>query len=158
METLGLVHTPGVGTTQVGDLNFKSMCKLKDGTILAAGTSNLVSLDTASNDNGTNIDAFLEFPRTDFGLSNKKRIRKVVLGFEADGNLTLRFKDDQGTWLARTVIPLESGQTSEGRVAQGGRTLKGRYFEFRIDNVSGSDFSIDAIDVMLTILAKRTNY
>ena len=151
---LGLVHTFKVGTTQVG-LDFNSLCKLDDGTVLGANSDGIYILDSAQDDDGVDIDAFCEFVRTDFGLSQQKRIRKVIVSFEADGNQVLSFRDDEGNWIERVLQPFTDSQKSEGMVAPVGRALSGRHFTVKWANQGGSDFSIDAIDCMLTLRQKR---
>ena len=154
MDTLGLVHTPGVGTTQVG-LDFSSGCKLSDGTVLAGGAGGLVSLDSSISDNNTNIFAFVEFPRSDLGISKQKRVRKAILGFETSDTIIIKFRDNEGPWSPRTVTPIEGLQQQEGLVVDVGRAMKGRYFEVRVENFKGADFSLDSIDLMVTILTKQ---
>lgn len=152
--TLGLVHTPKVGTTQV-DLQFNSMCKLDDGVLLAANELGIHTLDTADTDDGSSIDAWAEFPRTDFGLANQKRLRKLKCSFEADGLQKISFRFDEGAWEESYLEPDIDTQKSEGMNVPGARATSGRHFGCKWENVAGSDFSIDAIDAMLTLRHKR---
>jgi hypothetical protein len=151
---LGLVHTFRVGTTQVG-LDFNSLCKLDDGTILGANSIGIYTLDSQETDDGEDIFAWCEFPRTDFGFSQQKRIDKLIVSFEASGNQSIEVRDDEGNWIARSLEPFADSQKSEGMVVPVGRALSGRHFGIRWENVAGSDFSIDAIDAKLTLRQKR---
>lgn len=155
MYTIGLVLTPRVGVTQVSGLNFNSLARLQDGSIVGAKSDGSYILDSGGSDAGTNIDAFFEFPRTDFGAANQKRLRKAVIGMEADGLQIFKVKDDEGSYVSRDVLlPIDS-QKSEGLVVPLGRSQKGRYFTIRWENFMGSDFSVDAIDLLVTLLAKK---
>ncbi len=153
--TLGLVHTPKVGTTQVGNLDFNSLCKLDDGVLLAANENGIHTLDTSGSDDGTDINAWFQFPRTAFGFLNQKRIKKLICSFEADGRQVIRVSTDEGTWVDRDLVPFLDDQKSEGMIVPIGRELKGGHFEIEWRNDNGSDFSVDAIDVMLTLLHSR---
>lgn len=98
MKTLGLVHTPRVGTTQIGSFNFNSLCKLNDGTILGASESGLYEIDKFDSDDGTPISALAEWPRTDFGVANQKRLKKIHLGLEAEETLKFSWAIDESAW------------------------------------------------------------
>ena len=84
-------------------------------------------------------------------------MRKAVLGFETNDTIILKVRDDEGPWLTRVITPIEGLQQQEGMVVPVGRSMKGRYIEVRIENFSGADFSLDAIDLMVTILTKQAS-
>lgn len=155
MHTLGLVHTPRVGTTQVGDLNFNSLCRLEDGTIIGASESGICEIDQFDSDNGSPIYSLAELSRTDLGVPNQKRLRRMHIGLEASGLLEFSWAFDESSWETALLEGEGLNQKSQGLVVPGSRILKGRYLRVRIENVNGADFSIDSIDALISILARR---
>lgn len=142
-----------LAVTQYAKYNFDSMCKLGD-VYLGCNEDGIFEL-TGSKDNTTDIDAFFELPATDFGLSNQKRIRRAYLGYEADGQLMLEVKDDDDNTRRYPInVPLKDLR-QHGTTVPVGRDGKGRYWGFKMENVNGSDFSIDSIDVSVMLLGKK---
>lgn len=142
-----------LAVTQYAKYNFNSMCKLGD-VYLGSDDDAIYEL-SGSDDAGTDIDAFFELPGTDFGLPNQKRIRKAYIGYEADGQLMLEVKDDDDNVRRYPVnVPLKDLRQHSTAVPIG-RDGKGRYWGFKIENVNGSDFSVDSIDISIVLLAKK---
>ena len=142
-----------LAVTQYAKFNFESMCKL--GNVYLGCNEDGVFELTGDKDNDTDIDAFFELPATDFGVPNQKRIRRAYLGLEASGQLVLEVKDDDNNTRRYPInVPLKDLRQHSTTVPIG-RDGKGRYWGFKIENVNGSDFSIDSIDVAVTLLAKK---
>jgi len=150
---LKLGPTTAKATTQRTGFPFTSMCRF-GGNFLCTSDSGLFSLG-GDNLDGTDIDSYFEPITTDFGISNQKRLRFVYIGFEAAGDLQLNVTADEQTERTYTITPTKTGQ-QKIRVAIG-RDGKGRYWNFRIKNVSGCDFSIDNIDVLPVVLTHGIN-
>jgi hypothetical protein len=155
MKTLGIVLTPGVGVTQAAEMNFGSVCRLTDNRVIGVNENGAYLIDSGDLDDTDVIDAFLEFVTTDFGLANQKRVRKAIVGTEGYGECIITVTFDEGSSIQRNFdLDIDSGK-EEGIVIAIGREYKGRYVKVRIDNFAGSDFSLDAIDLMLSILSKK---
>ena len=142
-----------LAVTQYDQYNFNSMCKLGD-VYLGCNDTAIYEL-TGDDDAGTDIDAFFELPPTDFGLPNQKRLRKAYIGYEADGQLRLTVEDDEGNTREYPINVQLKTLRQHGGIVPIGRDGKGRYWGFKIENVNGSDFSVDSIDVSITLLAKK---
>lgn len=154
-EKLGLcLNIDGNQLSQYANYNFNSMCKF-NGVYLGAGDSGIFKLDDGNLDGTGEIEAFFELVTTDIGIANQKRIRTVYLGYETDGDLTLTLKDDDGNERRFSVEANHLGNKEHTAKISIGRDGKGRFWMFRIDNVNGSDFSVDSIEAVPVILGKK---
>jgi hypothetical protein len=136
------------------------MCKFGD-KYLGANESGIFELNTGefdnadSDGNGDDIEAVFELLTTDFGIENPKRVRKLYFGYEADGNLLVTVYDDDNNERHYILEPSHIPNKQSSSRLPVGRDGKGRYYTFRIDNISGADFSIDSIKVLPVILPKK---
>jgi hypothetical protein len=159
-DYLGLVlQLTGLRPSQYGNYNFNSMCKFGD-TYLGANESGIFEIDSTEFDNtadgtGDDIESFFELLTTDFGIANPKRIRSLYFGYEADGNLLITVYDDDNNERHYILEPNHIPNKQSSAKVSIGRDGKGRYYTFRIDNISGADFSIDNIEVVPVILNRK---
>lgn len=153
-ERLGLrLQLFTLAPSQYGGFNFNSFCEFA-GRQFGANEDGIFEL-TGNTDNGTAIYALLELIRNDLGDFHEKRLRKVYLAGELGGNLTVSLQFDEDVWKSFTVTASETGLKSHGEEFYCRRDQKGRYFMIRIENVDGSDFSLDSIAV-LPVFTQRT--
>lgn len=144
--------------TQYDNYNFNSIVEF-EGKVHGASESGLFTLDDATTDNGTAIDAYFEFWIGDAGAINVKRIRALHFGLEANGAMTVEITDDDGTSKTYGITVEKTGAVGVGGYTQHGnrvfieRTHIGRYWKAKVSNASGSDFSIDRIDVTWNVMA-----
>ena len=146
------VNLSNLAVTQFCYYDFNSFCKIGDKYFGASedGIFELIGNDDA----GANIDAFFELITSDFGISNMKRIRSMYVGGEADNTLTLTLKDDENN--SRTYnLDLTSGSKQSSAKVSVGRDGIGRYWQVRIDNISGAYFAIDFIEALAVILGRK---
>jgi hypothetical protein len=154
-DTLGLcIELTGSRASQYEGYDFNSMCKFGD-VYLGAGDAGIKVLDSGSLDVAANISAFFELPTSDFGDEHQKRVRAAFLGLEASGSVLFTLKHDDGTSRSYTVTPTLITNKQHMVKVWAGRNGKGRYWMVRIDNVSGSDFSVDAIALLLVLLNRK---
>jgi len=148
------VNLKNLAISQYVNYNFNSFAKI--GNIhIGFSEDGIYELDEAGNDDGSSIDAFGEFPRSDWGIPNQKRIRKFHVGYESTGSIQFEVKTDEGNTETYRLTPaLSSSRQGSGEVS-GRRSQKGRYWEIKIANTSGCDFSIDSIHVDPTILNSK---
>jgi len=139
--------------TQYMHFNFDSLVRFGD-AYLGCNELGIFALG-GNSDNNIDIDSFFELLTTDFGIPNQKRIRKAYLGYEANGSLVLEVKDDENNSRRFTVESILEDQRQYSAKVPIGRNGKGRYWTFKIENVSGCDFSVDSIDALITVLAKK---
>lgn len=154
-EQLGLALAfRKIAPSQYANYNFNSMCKFGD-VYLGANKGGIFILDSGDSDNNKEIDAAIELFTTDFGIPNQKRIRSFFVGYETDGDITFTVKDDDANERAKTLTGSVAGNKQVSGKVNPGRDGKGRYWMTRIDNVDGSDFSIDTITAVLIVLPKK---
>ena len=155
MDYLGLcLELSLLAPTQYVNYNFDSMCKFGD-TYLGCNEYGIFSLE-GDKDGLTDIEAFFELITTDFGIPNQKRIRKAYLGYETSGSLVLEIKDDEDNVRRYPVEASLNDQRQHSTKIAVGRNGKGRYWTFKLENVDGCDFSIDSLDILMTVLAKKS--
>ena len=133
-----------IAPSQYRNFDFNSMCVF-NGKPIAAGATGIFSLEDAEKDNGTNIASIVEFPTSDFGQMVTKRFRKLYIGYETSGTLTIHFKVDDGTEYSATLTANTTGQAQHRGILNMSRAHQGVYWMFKISNVSGCDFSLDHI-------------
>ena len=147
--SLNLVN---MAVTQFCNYDFNSFCKIGD-KYFGANDSGIFEL-TGNDDAGSNIGAFFELVLSDFGISNMKRIRSLYVGGESDGSLTVTLKDDENNSRTYNLNLTSGNKQSSGKVPVG-RDGRGRYWQVRIDNVSGAYFAIDSIKALAVILGRK---
>lgn len=137
-------------TTQYLDFNFNSLVKF-GGKFLCAGEDGLFSLagttEMFPNSAETYITpaCYFELFTMDFGISNQKRLRAVYIGYESDGDLTLKISTELSAVESFTLKASTSSQHARKVVIN--RTMKGRYWTFQIYG-SGVAFAIDHIQIL----------
>ena len=145
------INLKGLAASQYSNYDFNSL-GVFNGVPLGASEDGVFSLFDSDTDNGTDIDAVIESATTDFGMDNKKKLRRSYVGYEASGNLMLKFKTDDGNYTSYMLVPVVGSQTQHMKRQRVSSKDRGRYWMVRIENEDGCDFSIDAIDGLFIIL------
>ena len=154
-EYLGIaLRLNNLAVSQYCRYDFDSMVKCWD-IYLGAGEEGLFTLEDADTDDGVEIDAIIEFPTTDFGISHQKRIRSLYVGYETGGDMTLTLSNDEDNERVYTLTPINASNKQHGSKVKVNRDGKGRYWTVRIENVDGCDFSLNMIEAIITILARK---
>ena len=152
MQLTLCINLSNMSVTQYCNYNFNSFCKIGDKHYGATddGIFELVG-DTDANED---IDAWLELPMSDFGISNVKRLRRIYLGYEATGDLTIKVKDNEDNERQYPLDNIALDKQVGGEVTIE-RDQIGRYWGLRIDNVRGAYFAIDSIEVVPVVLGRK---
>lgn len=141
--------------SQFTNYNYNSICKFH-GKYYGASDSGIFELDTGDLDDTATIHAYFELPVSDWGVDNQKRIRSAHLGVESNGELLLTLTDDEGRSYPYTVTPNQVSHKQHGtKITAGRNNGKGRYWQLRVDNIDGADFSVNSISVYPVILNTR---
>ena len=143
-----------VAPTQYQNYNFNSMCKFGD-VYLGANSSGIFVLDSGDLDDTLEIEAFFELLTSDWGIINQKRIRSIIISLESNGELLLTVSDDDGNSRDFIIDPIFPSNKQHVVKVAIGRDGKGTYWMVRIDNINGSDFSIDKIQAVPIILGVK---
>lgn len=140
--------------TQYTNFNFNSVCEF-NGKLLATSPDGLYELEEQNTDDGTEIDAYMTFPNTDFGMANNKRIRTVYVGYTTNGELALTVEDDEENETTYT-LPINKNQKQNVSKLNAGRNYnKGCYYQLKISNTDGCYFDIDFIKLIVIVLTKK---
>jgi hypothetical protein len=153
-EYLGLaMRLNNLAVSQYCRYDFDSMVNFGD-IHLGAGEEGLFTLEDANTDDGLDIEAIVEFATTDFGISHQKRIRSLHVGYETDGEMTVTISCDEDSEKEYTLAPINVDNKQHGSKVKVNREQKGRYWTVKIEN-DGADFSINMIEAIVTILARK---
>jgi hypothetical protein len=154
-----------------GEFDFKSMCD-HNGEVIGSNSSGIFKLNQM---NAPEIvEAYFDFIPSDFGFASLKRMRWAMVGGEADGLLRIKlYNDDKDMGIFNISIGdighfqgtadcqwADTGDCIFHQTFQGSSKAyigneKGRYWKIRIENTGGADFSVDAVDVLLSVLGYR---
>ena len=138
-------------SSQYTEYDFSSMAKFA-GKYYGGNEDGLFEIETGSDDAGVDIAASFKLFMTDFGERNLKRMRSLFLRGEADGSLKIKVTDDEDNERSYTLENVYAGNKARGQKVPIGRDGKGVFWSVEVENVSGSDFSIDAMDVIMLFL------
>lgn len=142
-------NSPG----QYLNMPFTSVVSFNGETLFFGPTG--IFEEGGDDDNGTDIDAWIDTPNHDFGRREQKSVEAFDVGYEAAGDLTLTLHGDEDTTYARTFTlePVRPGQVQQ----DGMKTLKKyrygrkRYWKVRVANVDGCDFSLDFLALAVVV-------
>lgn len=136
-----VTNTVTAAVTTYANYAFNSFADHPSG-LLAAGPGGVYVIDTGDDDDGDAIDATLTTGKLDFESAEMKRMSMFHAAIRADGDLTLGVSVDDGAEVTYTMTPTSAVSLKPFRQPVG-RGLRGRYWQFSIANVAGSDFSIE---------------
>lgn len=131
--------------------DFNSFVEL-DGDLYGVSPAGLFLIG-GDDDNGTPISSIVSGPMTDFGADQVKRIRNVYMGGKAAGPLTLTLATDDKEGVD---FYMDNWTSAMGLYRQrGSRDQKGRFWQWTIANVNGSDFEINTVTMRAVVLGLR---
>ena len=158
------LHTnlKNMASAQFDGVDFKSIM-IFDGKCVGANADGLFTIGSNDRDQyinadstGTAIAASLEPAQADLDISNQKRLRKLYIGHESDGELQVVVKfDGEATGKTFSFSPEGTANKQRSAIVNCRRDQKGRYFSTKIQNVDGCDFSVDTIDGVVAILGRK---
>lgn len=135
--------------TQFLNYNFLSLCNFK-GKLLGAKENGLFEL-TGEQDHETEIQAKVETPLSAWGVNQVKRPRKCRLSYASDDELELSVIDADLDVVETKDVPTSSGSLPQNSTFNFSRTTAKNFWTFRISNKDGSDFKINALEVLFTV-------
>jgi len=145
-----VTNTHTLGMTTYSNFNFNSFAPP-----YAAKTDGIYEL-TGDDDDGTNITAYITTGLDDYGQALLKRIPEVYIGGTLDGKVLLKVITSQdGTRTSDWYSLTEDYSTEDTARFQVGRGLRSRYWQWRLENVQGSDFDLDSLELRPLVLSRR---
>ncbi len=149
------VNSDLIAATEYESYPFNSFA-FSNRRYLAASADGIYEL-VGSNDDGTEIEAYVRTGLLDLGTTALKQVIRAYLGYTSDGRLLLKtFTTDGGQKIERwyELTDRTADATREARV-KFGKGVKARYWQFEVRNIDGSDFSIDQLQVLPLMLSRR---
>lgn len=146
-----VMNTQNAAVTNYSEWNFNSFATLSTVDIAASSTG-LYALG-GSNDSGVPISAIATFAKSDFGDSRLKRMPYAYIGVRATGQLYFITQTDDGVERVYSLVATAPGPRTE-RI-QMARGVTSRYWQFTLENVAGSDFRLDEMELLPVTLSRR---
>jgi len=161
--TTARVNLRNNAITQYGSFPFTSFCVF-NGRPMGAGPDGIFTLDggegkdvyTASTDE-KNVSAWFEIPFTQLGSDKIKQGRRMYVGGEFNGSITIKAETTGGLVREETyvVTPKYTNNTQQTIQVPMNSKQKSEYWGFTVANTRGSDFSIDFIDLISVNVVRR---
>lgn len=124
------------------------------GEIIGGGQSGIHRLEKLSHDQDQ-IDAYFKTGLIDFDIENQKRIRSAVLGCETENDMQVKIIDDEDDEESVTLTFDKNSLKLASAKRYSVRKQVGRYYQFKISNIDGSQFSVEDLSVVLIVLASK---
>lgn len=157
--TVLAVNAVTAAVTRYANYPFNSMARVNTDYVGAADDG--LYLLEGDTDDGDPIAAGMKTGLMDFGSADLKRVPNVYAGLTRAGRLVLKVvtasRADEAPkerWYALKQN-LRGGDVVGGRFELG-RGIKSRYWQFEVINVDGDDFELDALDIDLVRLSRRS--
>lgn len=147
------MNLPSEAVSQYQFFPFNSACMF-NGIPLACGHDGIYQLENGNDDAGVQIDAVIQFPKTNFGSDYVKRFRYLYLGYRSEGDLALDLTADDGTTQSFTLPATLPGQQSGIRVPVS-TIAQGVYWTLTLRNLDGNAFTLSSITALMIVTSKR---
>ena len=148
-----VMNTKTLTLTTFTEYGYNSFARVAGKNVAAgAGLFELVGND----DNGLPINATLALPTTDFGSSFVKVLERLFVGYRSQADMVVRIITDDNEAVIYT-LPVSSQPGLATQRVKVGKGLAGRYWQITINNLDGTDFMIDTVDVKPVKLERRVN-
>lgn len=132
---------------------FNSLCNF-NGLVLAATSTGIVAL-TGDTDRGAQIDATLTSGVSDFKSDKLKRVIAGYAGYRASGDMELTLITDEHHETIYRIEPRQIASDIHPSRVKFGRGVSGLYWQWRLANKSGADFSLDSLRLDAEVLSRR---
>lgn len=147
-----VVNTHTGAITTYSATPFDSLAYVGD--ILLAATDDGLYVLTGDSDAGAPIAAVMAGGISDLDSPQQKRLVAAYVGYRATGELELSLISDERSEARYRLVPRQQGELHAARVKLG-RGDKGRYWQWRLANVGGADFDLNALTLDGLPLSRR---
>ena len=141
--------------SEFGNYNFKGICKFGD-LLLGGNENGLFKLDDGDTDGEDNISAWVKTGPTDFGVEEEKRLRKVYVSYRTNGSMKMSIEADGKDGIFQEIIASNTDLAMIHQKVSGGRDIRGKYLDLKLENMDGADFLINEVKAVLIILSANT--
>jgi len=145
----------GTRASQYGNYNFRGMCKFGD-TLIGGNEDGLFKLESGDRDDTTEIDAHFRTGPTDFNVENEKRLRRLYVSLRTDGEMKVSVSADGTSDILNHIVSHDQGLNMVHQKVKGGRDIRGKFLDLKVENIAGADFTLNEIKAILIVLGKNT--
>jgi len=138
--------------TEYTTLTFNSFAEFQ-GQVLAASTDGVFVLGGQAQDNTAPIAAVVRDGAMEYDSSFLKRIPRIYLGHETDGDLLFKMISTEGG--PRSYLLQYNGAGLRSRRIPVGKGPKSRYWQWEVDNQNGSDFTLSSVALYPKTVKRR---
>jgi hypothetical protein len=154
-----VMNTKNLAVSEYIGYGFNSMTEF-NGAYLIADQNGVYEADTSDTDNAGidnyAIKAHIKTGRIDIHKNNKNKLANAWINYQTDGSIQMVSTGDKKA--TRTyLLPYHSGLSgiNERRV-KFEKGIRNRFFDFKIQNIIGSQLEIDKLTIMLEpVVSKR---
>lgn len=138
---------------------FNSYAKIGE-HYYAAGDGGFYQIESAATDgdfDGTAlnpIDATFRFGESNFKSEMQKRVSDCYAALRSEGDVTVRVYVDENDPYEYTLSTNNASTLKQYRVPIG-KGLKGKYWQFEVENNAGGNFDFDTINIAAVPLSRR---
>lgn len=152
------MNTDTRALTKFTNYPFNSFLRTPSGKTYGVSEGALCRLG-GNTDAGEQINAKLRLGMSDLGTRRVKRTPALYVGFTGDGDMRIKAiyaspVDGQREAHIYRMKP-RLGDNPDANRRKIGKGLKAVYFDYELENVDGSDFSIDVIEIHVLPLDRR---
>lgn len=148
-----VVNTVTGAVTEYQNYGFDSFAVI-GGVTYAAGTDGIYELDSAVTDNTAPISAYFETGALDFNSEYLKRMEGVYAAYRTTGDIRVSVRTDEGKQYAYNM-KYDGVPTIRQRRVPVGKGLKGKYWQIKFENVNGSGFGFDTMNILAHETVRR---
>jgi hypothetical protein len=149
-----VMNTQTLTLTTFTEYGYNSFTRAFDRN-LGANSNGLFEL-VGNDDNGLPINATLTLPTTDFGSSFVKVLERLFVGYRSQADMVVRIITDDNEAVIYP-LPVSSQPGLATQRVKVGKGLAGRYWQITINNLDGTDFTLDTVDAKPIKLERRIN-
>ena len=153
MSTLGMSVCLANGAgTQFTNFSFSSLVSF-NGELVCCGENGIYEY-SGDLDGDRKVNAYVQFPTTDFNTPTSKWIDAFRVSGESEGNLRVTMtRDEQDSRYADVIPKSEKGQQTMTHTVT--RWARGSYWSVKVSNLLGEDFSLDRLSLSITTFRER---
>lgn len=151
-----VMNTKSSAITEYKDYAFNSYTRF-NGVDLAANQNGIYALDTSSLDESTyKIKAHIKTGQVDLYKESIQRLRNAYLTHETDGDVRITSVGDKAATRTYYLALQNSLNGVRERRIKFERGIRNRHFDFKIENIDGSELEIDGLRILIEpIISKR---
>lgn len=139
--------------TEYTNYGFDSFAVI-GGVTYAAGSDGIYELDTGSTDQTASINAYFETGAISFSSEYLKRMESLYAAYRTTGDIRVSVRTDEGIQYAYTM-KYDGHPTLRQRRVPIGKGLKGKYWQYKIENVDGAAFGFDTFNILAHETVRR---